>query len=59
MTNNREVEDFNEDMEISEEDVDLDPNKLPKCKTCGRFTYGHAAPVGPKCSLKRIIEKLC
>ena len=44
-----------EDMDINEEDIVA--SRLPKCKTCGRYTYGHAAPVGPKCNLKRLREE--
>ena len=34
-------------------DTDLDFNKMPKCRTCGRFTYGHTHPYGPRCTMKR------
>ena len=34
-------------------DTDLDVNKMPKCRTCGRFTYGHTHPYGPRCTMKR------
>ena len=44
-----------EDMDVDEEDIVA--SRLPKCKTCGRYTYGHAAPVGPKCNLKRLREE--
>ena len=44
-----------EDMDINEEDIVA--SRLPKCKTCGRYTYGHAAPVGPKCNLKKLREE--
>ena len=25
----------------------------PKCKTCGRFIFGHTQPYGPRCAMKR------
>ena len=34
-------------------DTDLDVNKMPKCRTCGRFTYGHTHPYGPRCTMNR------
>ena len=34
-------------------DTDLDVSKMPKCRTCGRFTYGHTHPYGPRCTMNR------
>ena len=34
-------------------DTDLNIEKMPKCKKCRRFTYGHTHPYGPRCTMKR------
>ena len=47
VTNNVNTVEDNDENETE----DIDETRMPKCKTCGRYTYGHSQPFGPKCRL--------